>query len=358
MENTPTLNYTDYRNYPALWAGRLDISQEAIELYLDSEVIDPHTVSYMWTRMIGYDMTKKHKFKPFGIPVVSQVDFPRCLEANMAGIVWDITTNPFHKAKNKLEVLRRNIELIIGDIEKYPNQFQHVVSYSDYRKARESNKVACWLSVQGGQAIDNNLDNLDKIPEIHRITLLHLTRSNIGMSSLNLKKNKGLSDFGRDFVRKMAEKKILVDLSHINRQGFFDALESVPDGIPVIVTHTGVKGVYDTWRNIDDEQIKAIAATGGTIGIIYYPKFLTKTRNTCSVDKIIDHMEHVIKVAGEDHVTLGSDYDGMITLPKELKDITFQPVLVQKMLDRNWQPERVKKILGGNFLRVIQQIRP
>ncbi len=214
------------------------------------------------------------------------------------------------------------------------------------------------MSIQGGQAIDNNLDNLDKIPEIHRITLVHFTKSKIGASNADIRnKSTGLSDFGKDFVRKMVDNKILVDLSHINRKGFFDALEAVPDSI-VVVTHTGVNGVYQCWRNIDDQQIKAVSETGGTVGIIYHPKFLAKTIVNCSIDSIIDHLAHVINVAGEDCPTLGSDYDGLIYLPRELKDITYQPILVQKMLERKWSAERIKKILGLNFLRVIKSYRP
>jgi membrane dipeptidase len=357
MRDTAILNYTDYSNYPVLWAKRLGVSMEAVDLYLESDVIDLHTDSYIWKRIFGYGMAKRHRFSKL-LPFMSQVDMPRCLEASMTGIVWDLATNPLNRDKNKLDVTRRNIEMVLADIHHNRQHFRHVLSYSDYLAARKEGKVASWLSLQGGQAIDNNLDNLDKIPEIHRITLVHFTRSKIGASNADSRNaGEGLSSFGKSFVEKMVENKICVDLAHINRKGFFDALEIVPEGVPVLVTHTGIKGVWDMWRNIDDEQIKAIAATGGTIGIIFHPYFLSG-KLSCSVDKIIDHMEHVIKVAGEDFVSLGSDYDGLITLPRELKDITCQPWIVQKMLDRKWSYERIKKILGINFLRAIRDIRP
>lgn len=353
------ISFTDYRKYPALYAKKLGVTQSALDLYFESEIIDPHTVSYIWKRIFGYDLTKKHSYNLFGIPFLSQVDFPRALEANMAGVVWDISTNPLHKDKNKLEVIRRNIDTVMEDLDKASDSFQFVRTYSDYQEARKNNKVASFISIQGGQAVDNNISNLDKIPEVHRITLIHFTKSKIGASNFDTKnKDIGLSTFGKSFVEKMVEKKIMVDLSHINKKGFFEALDIVPKDIPVAVTHTGVSGVYEIWRNIDDEQIKAIANTGGTVGVIYCPRFLTNTATTCSVDKIIDHFAHIIKVAGEDVPTLGSDYDGLINLPTGFKDITYQPILVQKMLDRGWSAERIKKILGLNFLRVIKGVSP
>lgn len=351
--------YTNYKQYPELWAKRLNISNEAIELYLDSEIIDPHTVSYVWTRTLGYDMNKRHKYMPFKMGFLSQVDFPRTLEANMSGMVWDITTNPLRGDEKKLEITQENIRAILNDLEKNSEQFKFAISYKDYQEALKEKKVASWISIQGGQAIDNNIDNLDKVPEIHRITLVHFTKSKIGASNFDSSnKDMGLTDFGKKFVEKMIEKNIIVDLSHINRKGFFDALDIIPKNIPPVVTHTGVNGVSKSWRNIDDDQIKAIAERNGTIGIIYYPKFISNSLFKNSCDDIVKHMEHVINIAGEDYVTLGSDYDGAITLPSDMPDITYQPIIVQRMLDRKWSNERIKKILAYNFLRVIKEVRP
>jgi len=352
--------YTDYKKNPEIWAKNLKISKEAIELYIKSDVIDLHTESYVWNRSLGYDMSKRHsKLLSFLVPVMGQVDLPRVIEACMTGIVLDISANPTIKDENKLDFLKKDIKKILSDLEKFPDHFKHVVTYSDYIKAQNEGKIASWISIQGGQAIDNDLSSLDKIPEVHRITLVHLTKSKIGASNIDLKnKNLGISNFGKSFIEKMVDNKIIVDLSHINRKGFFDALNIVPKNIPVVVTHTGIKPVRNLWRNIDDEQIKAIAYRNGTIGIVYSPLYLSKTSITCSVEKIIDHIEYVINLVGDDFVSLGSDYDGLITLPFELKDITYQPILVQKMLNRKWSRERIRKILGLNFLRVIKEIRP
>lgn len=353
------LVFADPRLHPAAWARRLGISTEALALYLDADVIDLHTDSFLWQRLSGYRLERHHRLPPWGATFGGQVDLPRILEAGMSGIVFDIPANPLLPKARKYGAVRGLIARMLATLKPYAGQFRHVVSYADYRAARASGQVACWFSIQGGQALDHNLRDLERIPEIHRITLVHLTRSRIGASNLHpLQTHLGLSAYGRAFVEKLVEQRILVDLSHINRRGFFDALAAMPAGVPPVVTHTGLKAVCDIWRNIDDEQIRAIAARQGTIGIIYEKRFLAREPGRQTLERIIDHLAHLIALVGDDHASLGSDYDGMITLPRDFADITVQPVLVERMLARGWSETRIRKILGGNFLRVIRQVRP
>ncbi|PKL74971.1 MAG: hypothetical protein CVV27_17775 [Candidatus Melainabacteria bacterium HGW-Melainabacteria-1] len=353
------LTFTNHRQDPAAWARKLGISSEAVALYLACEVIDLHTDSFLWQRLSPYRLDKHHGIPPWGARFGGQVDLPRVLEAAMTGLVWDIPANPLLPKARKYGAVRQLISNMLSTFAPYAEHFAHVVSYADYQQARARGQVACWLSIQGGQALDHNLHDLARIPEIHRITLVHLTRSRIGASNIHpLQAHIGLSPYGRDFVARLAELRILVDLSHINRRGFFDALDALPTGVPPVVTHTGVKGVCDIWRNIDDVQIRAIAERNGTIGIIYERNFLARRKQEQTLERIIDHLAHVIQIAGEDFASLGSDYDGMISLPRDFPDITWQPVLVQRMLDRGWSETRIRKILGQNFLRVIATVRP
>lgn len=351
--------FTDHRRDPAAWARQLGISREAVDLYLASDVIDLHTDSFLWQRLNGYRLDKRHALPPWGAHLGGQVDLPRVLEAGMSGIVFDMPANPFLPKARKYGAVRGLIARMLATLKPYRAQFRHVVSYADYRAARAAGQVACWFSIQGGQALDHNLRDLERIPEIHRITLVHLTRSRIGASNLHpLHGGIGLSAYGKSFVDKLVEQRILVDLSHINRKGFFDALDVMPPEVPPIVTHTGLKAVYDIWRNIDDEQIRAVTDRNGTIGIIYERHFLAGDRHRQTLERIIDHLAHLIKIVGEDHASLGSDYDGMITLPIGFADITAQPLLVERMLARGWSEARIRKILGLNFLRVVQAVRP
>lgn len=340
------------------WAAALGVSRAAIDLYLASEVIDLHTDSFIWKRVFGYRMERHHPLKPWGAPFWGQVDFPRLREAHMAGVVWDIPTNPLRLRSQKFGVLRHNISQILTALQAEPDQ-AFVRTFRDYQRVRAEGKMAGWISIQGGQALDNNLYDLERIPEVHRITLVHFSRSRIGASNFDGRNaHVGLSPFGRAFVARMTDLSILVDLSHINRKGFFDALDVMPAEIPPVVTHTGVQGVRPLWRNIDDQQIRAIAERNGTIGIICAAPFLAAEPGRRTYARIVDHMAHVIRVAGEDYVSLGSDFDGLITTPEGLPDITALPRLVQDMLERGWSDTRIQKILGGNFLRVVAQVQP
>ncbi len=353
-----TLTFKDYRHDPAAWAAKLKISQEAVALYLDAEVIDLHTDTFLWQRLTGYKLSHHHRLPPWRARLGGQVDLPRLLEAQMAGIVFDIPANPLIPKARKYGSVRQYISDMLNTLKPHP-EFKHVVSYADYQQARSNQQIACFFSIQGGQALDHNLQDLSRIPEIHRITLVHLTRSRIGASNLNpFDTQIGLSAYGREFVRRLTEEKILVDLSHINRKGFFDALTVMPKDIPPVVTHTGLKGVCDVFRNIDDQQIREICQRNGTIGIMYEQNFLALNKPEQTLERIIDHLAHLIKIGGEDYASLGSDYDGMITLPRDFPDVTWQPVLVERMLKRGWSEGRIRKILGLNFLRVIQQVRP
>ena len=120
------------------------------------------------------------------------------------------------------------------------------------------------------------------------------------------------------------------------------------------------KFVADDWRNIDDDQARAIADRGGVIGIVYQGNFLADVPVGCASKRsaIVDHLDHVIRVAGEQAAAIGTDYDGVITPPSDLTDITHHPLLVQDMLDRGWSHARIRGILGENYLRVVKEVRP
>jgi membrane dipeptidase len=351
-----TLLYTDNRKDPAAWARRLGIPREAVELYLRCEVVDPHTCSFIWARY-RYDLSKRHRPHLRGTPFFNQVDFPRAREAAFAGITWDITTNPLRGAAGRRAVFLKNIARLRRLFEQHPAELRLVRSLAEYRAARAAGLLACWIGVQGGNAVPAEL--LGETPDLSRITLVHFTQSEIGTSANDaLRRGDGLSAYGKDYVARMVAARIQVDLSHINRRGFFDALDVMPAHVPPVVTHTGMRSLRDVRRNIDDEQALAVARRGGVIGVIYQGNFLTQTRYDYGLSDVADHMQRVVDVCGEDHVGLGSDYDGMVILPRDLPDITHQPRLVAELLRRGWGEERIRKLLGANWLRVLGEIRP
>jgi len=355
------LSYVDHRSDPEAWASILGIGSDAVSLYLDSDVIDLHVDSFIWTRVFGYDLRKRHGHGLVGARFYSQVDFPRILEAQLSGATWVITTNPGRSPRGRAEAFVRNIEKLRDVFDSVKDQFQLVRNVSEYRAARADGKHAAFVGIQGGNALDDGVEALDLIPDdlVLRITLVHLSSSSLGVTSSPLKvgDDRGLTDFGRAYIERLNEKKIFVDLAHISKQGFWDAMETHDCSQPAIVTHTGVSGMFEHWRNLDDAQLRAIADSGGTIGVMYQSSFLGDAYLGGHASSIVDHLGHIIDTVGEDHASLGSDWDGAIVPPRDMPTCLALPTLVQIMLDRGWSDTRIRKILGQNFLRVVESLR-
>lgn len=355
------LPFVDHRTDPAAWARELGISREAVDLYLACDVIDLHVDSFIWTRTFGYDLRWRHRMGLFGGDYMSQVDLPRALEAQVSGAIWAITTNPLRSAEGRAQAFARNLARLSAIFASVPEQFQVVRNAAEYRAARAAGRHGAFVGIQGGNALDRDPQALDLIVDdlVVQVTLVHLTSSSLGATSSPLRgrDDPGLTERGRDYVRRLNVRRILVDLAHVSRRSFFDAIEVHDRSQPLIDTHTGVSAVRPHWRNLDDEQLRAIADTGGTIGVIYESKFLASPPASCRASTVVDHLAHIVATVGEDHASLGSDWDGLITTPADMKTCLELPRLVQRMLDRGWQAERVRKILGGNFLRVVQALR-
>ncbi|UCH29797.1 MAG: membrane dipeptidase [Myxococcales bacterium] len=337
-------------------AHSLGISDEAVELFRDAGAIDLHIDSFIWHRVFGYDLGRAHRGGWLGRGFFGHADFPTVLESGLGGATWVITTNPLRSARGRRRVFEKNLRALRLLLDDAPG-VTHVRTAAELRAARAAGEHGAFIGIQGGNALDESLEALDVLADrsVLRVTLVHLTASRIGGSSLPTSSRAGLSDFGRAYVERLNELQIGVDLAHINRQGFRDAVETHDRTQPLFVTHTGLAGVYDHWRNIDDEQLRAVADTGGTVGVILHAAFLGK--RAVSAETVVDHLAHIIDTVGEDHASIGSDYDGSIIPPKDLPGIWALPRLVQEMLDRGWADARIRKILGGNALRAIEALR-
>jgi membrane dipeptidase len=339
------------------WASALGISREAVELYLASDVIDLHVDTFIWHRVFGYDLTRRHGRGLLGARLYSQVDLPRIREARVTGAVWSITTNPLRRASRRREVFVANRDELSSILASDPG-VAVVKTARDYRAAVSAGKHAAWLAIQGGNALDDHsaLDVLDD--RIVRVTLVHLSTSSLGVTSSPLAgADTGLTDFGRDYVEVLDAKRIFVDLAHIGRRGFFDAVSAHDPSLPLIVTHTGVSGVHRHWRNLDDDQLRAVADTGGTVGIMYQSSFLGPSMFRGRAEWVADHLAHVVATVGADHASLGSDWDGSIIPPRDLASCLELPRLVEHLLRRKLSPDAIQKILGGNFLRALALLR-
>lgn len=340
-----------------LWAKKLSVPKEAVDLYRASDVLDLHLDTFIWTRIFGYDLLKRHDRAPLGRHFFFHTDFPRALEAGLTGGIWVITTNPFRPTWNREKTFRKNLARLKQTIGSAASRMTHVKTVADYRAARAAGMHGAFIGIQGGNALDATSESLDALADrsVVRVTLVHLTGSSLGATSAPSAGDDSITRQGRDAVKKLESMRVLVDLAHIGRNTFFQAVEEHDRSLPLIVTHTGVDAVHPHWRNLTDAQIRAIAESGGTIGIMLQSSFLG--RGDVDVKTFVDHVEHVIRLVGDDHVSLGSDYDGMISPPRDLPTPFAYPRVVAELLRRGHGESTVKKFLSGNALRTIEAMR-
>ncbi|MDQ3978921.1 MAG: dipeptidase [Actinomycetota bacterium] len=314
-----------------------------------------HVESFVWTRVFGYDLARPHGQGAFRARLYSQADLPRLVEAGLSGVVLSVATNPFRRVGRRLPTALSNLERLQAVVEAAPAPARVVGDHAAYRQARAEGKLACFVAIQGGNAADGRPDGVDRLPDVvSRVTLVHLTRSALGSPSSPWARDGGLTRAGRSYVEVLNRRRILCDLAHAGRRTFWEALAVHDPTLPPIVSHTGVCGAHQSWRNLDDDQVRAIADRGGVVGIMYHCGFLGGR----SAADVVRHLEHVVHVGGEDAAGLGSDWDGLIVTPRDMPTARELPVLVQRMLDRGWSPERVRKVMGANYLRVVAAARP
>jgi membrane dipeptidase len=301
----------------------------------------------VWTRVFGYDVTRRHGPGPLRARYFGQADLPRLRAAGLSTVVLSIATNPARRHGTRTAVLLANLK-----------RLQRITSSSSSTSA--SGGLTVHLAVQGGNAFDSPADvGLVPAGALLRVTLMHLTDSRLGATSSPLGRSRGkggLTAEGRALVEALNEARILVDLAHASRPTFFDALgalDACRPALPPVVTHTGISGVRRSWRNLDDEQIRAIADRGGVIGIMYHRGFLGRPPWKVGAEAVVRHLEHAIAIGGEDVAALGSDWDGMIVTPRDMPTCLELPVLVDRMLARRWEEDRIRRVLGTNALRVI-----
>ena len=218
-------------------------------------------------RLWGYDIGSKNT-SPFGGRFFGQSDVPRLMDGGANGGMWSLTTNPFRTARGRWTTFNKNFEAFCQWVDEQAHSVGFARNKADYDRLQNEGRHAVFLSIQGGNALDAAPDTPGAVTRglLMRVTLVHLTNARFGASSSPIhifRRHKGLSAAGKVFVEKLNAERIFVDLAHIHPQGFWDAID-VHDRQPsVLVTHTGVCGVTPHWRNLDDDQLRAVADRGG-----------------------------------------------------------------------------------------------
>jgi len=344
-------------------ARSLGVSEEAVALCRDSELVDLHIDTFIPPRLWGYDPLRRHRHALLGRAFFGHLDLYRMADGGLKGAMWSITTNPARSAAGRWRVFQRNLAGLQALVARSQGHLEIARDHAEYRAARARGAHVVLISIQGANAFDAAPQGFLSIPDrlVLRATLVHLTSSTLGTTNsplAGLRQDKHLSAHGRQVVAQLDQARAFVDLAHIHPVSFWDAVEEHDKTLPLIATHTGVSGVLPHWRNLEDDQLRAIAETGGVVGIIFAATFLQRPGGPVDGAMVVEHMEHLAKVAGWDSVALGSDYDGAIIPPPDLPGGESSPRLVQHMLDRGWSTEHIQGALGASFLRSLAELRP
>jgi len=290
------------------------------------------------------------------------------------------------------------IDSVYRAVERYPRDLMLATSVADIRRAKRLNKVACLMGIEGGHAIE---DSLSALREFYRLGVRYMTltwnnTNNWADAGRGQKKHGGLNDFGREVVREMNRLGMLVDVSHVSDETMSDALDV--SKAPIIASHSSARALSDVPRNIPDDLLKRIAKNGGVVHVNFYSAFVDvktvapqnderdkrlKAQQDAidakykddperraeesdkleaanplpplPISKLIDHIDHIVKVAGIDHVGIGADFDGANDMPEGAKDVSMLPNITYELLKRGYSEQDIRKILGGNLLRAFAE---
>ena len=344
-----------------------EISERAKDLHRSLFIADLHSDSLLWDR----NLEKKSNY--------GHVDIPRLIEGNVGLQVFSVVTKtPKNLNLNKNSASTDNITLL-SIAQAWPpitwfnlferasyqaKKLQRVASnhanhfslienkqdFSDYLAQRNPNMTAGILSLEGAHALEGKIENLDQLFALgfRVIGFAHFFDNKLGGSAHGINKG-GITGFGMQVLKRMEELKIFIDISHASPKLIEDIFNL--SSRPILATHTGVQGVCPSSRNLNDQHIKQIAQSGGIVGIGFWPTAVCGK----SIAGIIESIRYVKELVGIDHVALGSDFDGNVTVPFSVSDLSL---LTQALLHADFSENQIEKIMGGNIKNLLLQHLP
>lgn len=321
-----------------------------------------------------------------------EFDYPRAIEGGLNAPFMSIyIPASYERTGGGYQLANQLIDSMEALVGRAPGKFAMASSTKDVIAQFGSNKISLALGMENGTPIEGKLENLQHFYDrgIRYITLSHSESNHIADSSYDLRRRwNGLSPFGKELVVAMNNIGMMVDISHVSDQAFYQAVEL--SKAPVIASHSSLRSYTPGFeRNMDDDMIKALAKNGGVVQINFGSSFVTKMANQygalrkaaakqagvaddeafgiafrkqnpypfATIDTVLDHIDHVVKLVGIDYVGIGSDYDGVgDSLPVGLKDVASYPNLIAGLLQRGYSEADIEKILSGNLLRVWREV--
>lgn len=368
------------------------VADRAHKLHFSSIVVDTHDDTTQRFFSKGYDLGKRN---PDG-----HVDIPRMREGGMNAIFFSIWIDGRIMGPPAVQKALDQIDAVHENVRTFSKDLAFARTAEEVRRAHAQGKIAALMGVEGGHMIGNDIRVVRVFADlgVRYMTLSHFYNVEWADSSTDKPVHNGLTDFGKDVVREMNRQGILVDISHVSDKTFYDSLEA--SKAPLIASHSSCRALCNHVRNMSDDMIKALAAKGGVIQINYERSFIdqaykdaydknvggvvsgfdqetklcgddtecvlrkTKERTDrltaegklphVNWERIIDHIDHAVKLVGADHVGLGSDFDGA-DMPEGMEDCSKLPKITEALLRKGYGEEDIRKILGGNTLHIMEQ---
>jgi membrane dipeptidase len=370
--------------------GKIVVSDRARQIHASSILVDGHNDLPWRIREQGSPSFEKLDIsKP---QPELHTDIPRLREGGVKAQFWSVYVPAGTRHDGKaLSTTLEQIALVKAMIERYPETFEFAGSVADIERICKAGKIASLIGVEGGHSIENSLAVLRQLYEqgARYMTLTHSDTLDWADSATDEERHGGLTNFGEQVVREMNRLGMLVDISHVSVPTMKQAIGL--SRAPVIFSHSSARAIADHPRNVPDDVLRMTAKNGGVVMVNFYPGFVVpssaeRSKKTIpllrelkekygqdtaairaemrrwsisnpidrgSIHDVLDHVEHIAKVAGVDHVGLGSDFDGIEVVPADLEDVSTYPKITQGLLDRGFSDDDIRKILGGNLLRVL-----
>lgn len=368
------------------------LTDEARAIHKEALLIDGHNDlpwQYREKNDLSFQSIDIRKFQK-GL----HTDIPRLREGGVGAQFWAAYVSPStRKDGSAVRLTLEQIDVIHRFVKGYPEALEFARTTDDIVRIHKNGKIASLIGIEGGHSIDNSLGVLRTYYDlgVRYMTLTHSETLDWADSATDAPKNNGLSPFGEDVVREMNRLGMLVDLSHVSADTMRHVLRITK--VPVIFSHSSAFALAEHPRNVPDDVLKQIPKNGGLVMVNFYSGFVVpeaarmrkKMIETVrdlkkkypeekafkealaayrrdnpiprgTIHDVVDHIEHIIKVAGIDHVGLGSDFDGIDSAPEQLDDVSKYPLITQELLNRGYQREQILKVLGGNCLLVFRAV--
>lgn len=287
----------------------------------------------------------------------AHVDFPKLKRGGVDGAFFALYVPAAMDSDpdQGLEYVERMLDGVVSSVSSNPGKVAFARSYDDALVNKASSVFSIFLGLENASPIGEDLSRVKYLYDrgVRYITLCHSANNQICDSCASeVKIWGGISPFGREVVAEMNRLGILVDVSHVSDDAFYDVIRYSTK--PVVATHSCCRALADHPRNMTDDMIMKLAGAGGVIQINFYPLFLDGEESTdTSFRRIADHIDHVVSLVGPDHVGIGSDFDGIEVTPEGLDDISMMPKVFEELRSRGYREEDIEKIAGLNFFRVL-----